>query len=192
MPPLSLPQSFFYFLGILSMPMFQCISEMTERPIVGFTVATTRVQASGKYTNACVCFLHYFLTFKLFTEKAFPAVFHAYDDHEVTHCEIEIKAIWLIINLQIINNFAGRGNDSTPPFPNASDAFRIYNAESNYNSPNNGQHYYYDFRYGDVAFFVMDTRRYRDAGSYDHAGTTMLGDIQLAALYKWLHKVCGQ
>jgi len=93
MPPLSLPQSFFYFLGILSMPMFQCISEMTERPIVGFTVATTRVQASGKYTNACVCFLHYFLTFKLFTEKAFPAVFHAYDDHEVTHCEIEIKAI---------------------------------------------------------------------------------------------------
>ena len=41
------------------------------------------------------------------------AMFHTYDDHE------------------IINNFAGVGNDSTPPYPSASDAFQIYNANGN-------------------------------------------------------------
>ncbi|KII88819.1 hypothetical protein PLICRDRAFT_124950 [Plicaturopsis crispa FD-325 SS-3] len=98
-------------------------------------------------------------------------VFHTYDDHE------------------IINNFAGLANDSTPPFANASDPFRLYNAQANFDSVDAGQ-YYYDFRYGDVAFFVLDTRRYRSGVSDDHdpSARTMLGDKQLAALHNWLAK----
>ncbi|KAH9951414.1 PhoD-like phosphatase-domain-containing protein [Amylocystis lapponica] len=97
-------------------------------------------------------------------------IFHTYDDHE------------------IINNYAGASNDSQAPFPNASDAFRLYNADANYDSAAEGQHYY-DFRYGDVAFFVMDTRRHRSTYETDAASRTMLGDKQLAALYDWLGKV---
>lgn len=90
---------------------------------------------------------------------------------------------------QIVNNFQGLGNDSTPPFPNASDAFHLYNADGNYDSTQKDQ-YYFDFRYGDVAFFVMDTRRYRsDVFNDDLTTRTMLGDQQLAALHDWLGKV---
>lgn len=96
---------------------------------------------------------------------------HAYDDHEIR------------------DNFAGQGNDSTPPFPNAADAFRLYNADANYDSHGNNSHYY-EFRYADVAFFVLDTRRYRsDAHTVDIASRTMLGETQLAALYDWLGRV---
>ena len=92
-------------------------------------------------------------------------------------------------SLQIINNFVGQGNDSKPPFSNADKAFRSYNANGNYESIDLGQHYY-DFRYGDTAFFVMDTRRYRsDITSTNAASRTMLGDDQLSALYEWLGKV---
>lgn len=92
---------------------------------------------------------------------------------------------------QIINNFAGLANDSSPPYPNASDAYTIYNSIPNYDPLEAGQHYY-DFRYGDVAFFVMDTRKYRsDVFTEDVASRTMLGDKQLTALYEWLGKVRG-
>jgi hypothetical protein len=91
--------------------------------------------------------------------------------------------------LQIINNYVGQSND-TPPFANAEDAFRIYNADGNYEPRVPGQHYY-DFRYGDVAYFVMDTRRHRSNPHTDEPATrTMLGDTQLSALYEWLGKVC--
>ncbi|KAI0747693.1 PhoD-like phosphatase-domain-containing protein [Daedaleopsis nitida] len=98
-------------------------------------------------------------------------IFHTYDDHE------------------IINNYVGQGNDSQSPFPSASDAFQLYNAEANFDSPHEGQ-YYYDFRYGDTAFFVMDTRRYRSDITVGDATThTMLGEQQLTALYDWLGRV---
>ncbi|KAI0781324.1 PhoD-like phosphatase-domain-containing protein [Trametes elegans] len=98
-------------------------------------------------------------------------IIHTYDDHE------------------IINNYAGKGNDSLPPFKNASNAFELYNAEANYDPTDEGE-YYFDFRYGDAAFFVMDTRRYRsDIHSDDPSSHSMLGDKQLAALYNWLGKV---
>ncbi|KAH9056623.1 PhoD-like phosphatase-domain-containing protein [Lactarius vividus] len=97
-------------------------------------------------------------------------IIHTYDDHE------------------IINNYAGQSND-TPPFANADDAFRIYNGGGNYDSHTPGEHYH-DFRYGDVAFFVMDTRRHRSGPFDGEAATrTMLGDAQLSALYEWLGKV---
>ena len=44
--------------------------------------------------------------------------------------------------------------------------------------------------YGDSAFFVMDTRRYRSSPHEISESATMLGDKQLAALYNWLGKVC--
>ncbi|KAL7283083.1 hypothetical protein ACG7TL_002507 [Trametes sanguinea] len=98
-------------------------------------------------------------------------IIHTYDDHE------------------IINNYAGLGNTSLPPYPNATNAFELYNAEANYDPTDEGQ-YYFDFRYGDAAFFVMDTRRYRsDIFSNEPTSHTMLGDKQLAALYNWLGKV---
>ncbi|KAK0459471.1 PhoD-like phosphatase-domain-containing protein [Desarmillaria tabescens] len=96
-------------------------------------------------------------------------IFHTYDDHE------------------ILNNYAGDGDDLKPPFPNASDAFEIYNANSNYD-PIHESHYYYDFRYGDSAFFVMDTRRYRSSAIDDLNARGMLGEAQLAAFYNWLSK----
>lgn len=90
--------------------------------------------------------------------------------------------------LQFINNYIGQSND-TPPFANANDAFRLYNADGNYDSRVPGQHYY-DFRYGDVAFFVMDTRRHRSNPLTGEAATqTMLGETQLSALYEWLGRV---
>ncbi|KAI0057090.1 hypothetical protein BV25DRAFT_1812930 [Artomyces pyxidatus] len=97
-------------------------------------------------------------------------IIHTYDDHE------------------IINNYAGQSND-TAPFANADEPFKIYNSDANYDSPAKDQHYF-DFRYGDVAFFVMDTRRYRsDALTEEVATRTMLGEAQLTALYEWLGKV---
>jgi alkaline phosphatase D len=96
--------------------------------------------------------------------------FNVYDDHE------------------IINNFAGLGNDSLP-YPNAADAWKLYNGAANPDARDKGEHYY-DFRYGDVAFFVMDTRRYRsDVFTTEEYERTMLGDQQIAALYEWLGKV---
>jgi len=98
-------------------------------------------------------------------------VFHTYDDHE------------------IINNYMGEHNDSKPPYPNAADAFKLYNADANYDPLHEGQ-YYYEFSRGDAAFFVMDTRRYRSKveGS-DFSSRTMLGEEQLSALLNWLSKV---
>ncbi|KAF7338542.1 Alkaline phosphatase D [Mycena venus] len=94
-------------------------------------------------------------------------IFHTYDDHEIK------------------NNYAGLGNDSQPPFPSASDAFKIYNADTNYDSL--ADQHYYNFRYGDAAFFVLDTRRYRIPATEEApAAGTMLGETQLAALHSWL------
>ncbi|KXN87721.1 hypothetical protein AN958_08197 [Leucoagaricus sp. SymC.cos] len=98
-------------------------------------------------------------------------ILHTYDDHE------------------IINNYIGEKNDSKPPYPNAADAFRLYSANANYDSKHAGD-FYYEFRRGDAAFFVMDTRRYR-SGVEDHdtSNRSMLGDQQLATLLTWLSEV---
>ncbi|TFK72587.1 hypothetical protein BDN72DRAFT_836149 [Pluteus cervinus] len=107
-------------------------------------------------------------SFRKVYEK-YPIV-HAYDDHE------------------IINNFSGEGNSSLQPYENAEHAFNLYNGEPNY-SPFSPGHHYYNFSYGDTAFFIMDTRRYRSAPVDDLSTRTMLGDDQLYALYDWLSKV---
>ncbi|GLB35224.1 putative phoD-like phosphatase [Lyophyllum shimeji] len=95
-------------------------------------------------------------------------IFHAYDDHE------------------FINNFGAGGIDSTPPFTNASSAFKLYNANANFDPVRPGE-YYYEFQYGDAAFFVLDTRRYRTEKGTPNR--TMLGEAQLASLHEWLSRV---
>ncbi|KAF8964137.1 PhoD-like phosphatase-domain-containing protein [Flammula alnicola] len=91
-------------------------------------------------------------------------IFHAYDDHE------------------FVNNYVGKSED-VPPFVNASDAYNIYAGNANYDSSQPGQNFY-DFQHGDVAFFVMDTRRYRsDINGPGETYRTMLGDAQLTSLY---------
>ncbi|KAG6865886.1 hypothetical protein C0991_010967 [Blastosporella zonata] len=97
-------------------------------------------------------------------------IFHAYDDHE------------------FINNFGASGNDSTSPYLNASGAFKLYNSNANFDPIVPGEHYY-EFRYGDTAFFVMDTRRHRMA--MGTSNRTMLGDRQLAVLHEWLAQANG-
>lgn len=76
-----------------------------------------------------------------------------------------------------------------PPYQNGSNAYNIYNGNGNYDSLKPGRTFY-DFQLGDVAFFVMDTRRYRSPlTSPDLTSRTLLGGEQLSALYDWLHKV---
>lgn len=94
-------------------------------------------------------------------------IFHAYDDHE------------------FINNFGASGNDSTFPYLNASAAFKLYNANGNFDPVTPDEHYY-EFIYGDTAFFVLDTRRYR--AELGIPNRTMLGEVQLAALHEWLSR----
>jgi len=78
-----------------------------------------------------------------------------------------------------------------PPYQNASNAYNIYNGHANYDSLQPGRTFY-DFQLGDVAFFVMDTRRYRSPiTSLDLTSRTLLGDEQLSTLYNWLQKVNG-
>ena len=72
------------------------------------------------------------------------AILNIYDDHEIK------------------NDFEGRSNEFTYLFPNASSAFAIYQGEANYHTytdVNGRPANYFDFKYGDVAFFVLDTRR---------------------------------
>jgi alkaline phosphatase D len=88
---------------------------------------------------------------------------------------------------QILNNYAGEGNDSKFPFESAKDPFHLYNALAN-PDPVKPNEYYYTFRYADSAFFVMDTRRYRDdiVAVSDPDERSMLGQEQLTALNNWL------
>jgi len=97
---------------------------------------------------------------------------YAYDDHE------------------FVNNYIGEGMD-VPPYQNASNAYSIYNGNANYDPLQPGRTFY-DLQVGDVAFFVMDTRRYRSPLTGPNlTSRTLLGSEQLSALYSWLHKVNG-
>ncbi|KAH6918856.1 alkaline phosphatase [Coprinopsis sp. MPI-PUGE-AT-0042] len=97
-------------------------------------------------------------------------IFFAYDDHE------------------FINNYQGEGVD-VPPYANATQGYGLYNGQSNYDSVTPGSHYY-NFTYGDVAFFVLDTRRHRsNVATTAEEDRTMLGQDQYEAFYNWLSRV---
>lgn len=96
-------------------------------------------------------------------------IFHIFDDHE------------------ILNDFAGKSDVAIWPLPNASSAYFSYNGEANHDPViKNGN--FYTFRYGDVAFFVLDTRSYRTPFNGDN-DMTMLGNHQITALRDWLQQV---
>lgn len=50
---------------------------------------------------------------------------------------------------------------------------------------------YFEYQYGDSAFFVWDTRKFRsENGAEDVEGKTMLGERQKEVFIDWLRKVC--
>lgn len=167
--------------------MYPSMQEITSKPIGACIVGTTTAQVLERFTRLCVRLFDYFTTLPLI----FPvsAIIHTYDDHEVSSplslCSSPLSSV-----AQIKNNFAGEGNDSTPPYPSAVDPFTLYNADANPDPIKKGA-YYYSFNRGDVAFFVLDTRRYRTdvtAAAKDEP-LTMLGEEQLTALHSWLGNV---
>lgn len=130
----------------------------------------------------------------LFASASFRRIYRSipvlgiYDDHE------------------IVNNWTGGGYGSERP--EASDnaeaqdvepspppgmaggleAWAEYVGAAN-PAPHTAGEHYYSFRYGDSAFFVMDTRKFRTAPSYLGDERTMLGDVQRDALLHWLADV---
>lgn len=109
-----------------------------------------------------------------------PALISIMDDHE------------------IFNDFSA--NTSSPMFAPATAAFRSYLGAGNptisssllsgisdlATEPIN----YFDYQYGDAAFFFLDTRAYRSPNSMpDEDGKTMLGEKQKQAFFEWVDKV---
>ncbi|KAH8647394.1 PhoD-like phosphatase [Xylariales sp. PMI_506] len=91
---------------------------------------------------------------------------HVYDDHEIVND-------WSA-------NETGLYNDALQPYWD-------YQGFSNPHSKFGDGESYYTFEHGDVAFFVMDTRRYRsDSSLPDGPEKTMLGEKQLHHLEDWL------
>ena len=94
---------------------------------------------------------------------------HVIDDHEIA-------------------NDWDRGLD--PPYPSAIDPWGIYHASVNPPKVFSNSSYF-QFTSGPAAFFMMDTRRYRNpSGSSpaDALNKTMLGPTQLAALLRFLDR----
>ncbi|KAH7262830.1 PhoD-like phosphatase-domain-containing protein [Fusarium tricinctum] len=91
---------------------------------------------------------------------------HVYDDHE------------------IINDWAA---NETGLYETAMQPFWNYHGNANPPSEFGANKTYYIFRHGGIAFFVLDTRRYRSDNALDDGPEkTMLGPSQLAALTDWL------
>ncbi|MBW0491633.1 hypothetical protein O181_031348 [Austropuccinia psidii MF-1] len=96
---------------------------------------------------------------------------HIYDDHE------------------ILNDWAGQGNDTNETFQPANLAYQHYLGAANFDGPGNGENYYW-FRHGDAAFFVWDCRRYRSSNqALDDQQKTMLGTKQKKVFLTWLNAV---
>lgn len=71
----------------------------------------------------------------------------------------------------------------------ASPAYNAYIGQGNPTPSVPGVNYY-TFRYGDAAFFVWDTRRYRSANEQlDDEEKTMLGSEQKQVFMDWLSEV---
>ncbi|KIV92158.1 hypothetical protein PV10_06619 [Exophiala mesophila] len=99
---------------------------------------------------------------------------HTLDDHEIA------------------NDWSG-GNE-TDPFPAAADPFIQYHVSVNPPVPKGASSgpdtntTYFQFTNGPASFFMLDTRRYRTdpESSKSTTSSTMLGDVQLASLLKYL------
>ncbi|GAA6049009.1 hypothetical protein JCM3770_005437 [Rhodotorula araucariae] len=88
---------------------------------------------------------------------------------------------------EILNDYSS--NVSSPAYAPAMQAYQDYVGAANYDPHEPGVHYY-DFRVGDSAFFVWDTRSYRsDNAKDDDERKTMLGDKQREAFFDWATRV---
>lgn len=75
---------------------------------------------------------------------------------------------------------------SSPPYPFAKAAFEDFVGRQN-PPPVQANGTYFTFDAGDVSFFVLDVRSFRDKKqATDNAGKSMLGAVQKAALKHWL------
>ncbi|PVV04916.1 hypothetical protein BB560_000573 [Smittium megazygosporum] len=93
---------------------------------------------------------------------------HIYDDHE------------------ILDNW---DNQNQHPYGNAIKAYWEYNGAANPDPPSSDA-LYYNFTYGNVAFYVWDTRGNRDNHKVENSPKkTMLGAKQKAHFFNWLRDV---
>ncbi|OMJ24636.1 Alkaline phosphatase D [Smittium culicis] len=93
-------------------------------------------------------------------------MYHIYDDHE------------------IVDNWDKTQN---PPYGNAIKAYWEYNGSPNPVTDINNNAFYYNFTYGNIAFYVFDTRGHRDNEEKpDSPEKTMLGAKQKAHFMNWL------
>ncbi|PVU91223.1 hypothetical protein BB561_004513 [Smittium simulii] len=93
---------------------------------------------------------------------------HIYDDHEIT------------------DNWDSK---QSPPYNNAMKAYWEYNGLYNPDSPFPNA-LYYNFTFGDIAFYVWDTRGNRDSHKIeDSPQKTMLGQEQKNHFFQWLKHV---
>ncbi|KAL1917993.1 uncharacterized protein VTP21DRAFT_3259 [Calcarisporiella thermophila] len=100
--------------------------------------------------------------------KRVPSL-HVYDDHE------------------ILNNWSSQDDD---PMPSAMKAFWEYQGETNANLTRNDGVAYFEYSYGDIGFFFLDTRRYRSPSrDPDDAQKTMLGAEQKRVFKEWVARV---
>ncbi|GAA5858269.1 hypothetical protein JCM1840_001122 [Sporobolomyces johnsonii] len=99
----------------------------------------------------------------------------------------KIPTIGIYDDHEIINDYSG--NDTSPEFTPANTAYHTYFGNANPDSATPGVNYY-DFRVGDSAFFVWDTRAYRSPNEIDDdRDKTMLGQQQREAFFDWAARV---
>ncbi|GAA5962459.1 hypothetical protein JCM21900_006400 [Sporobolomyces salmonicolor] len=99
----------------------------------------------------------------------------------------KIPTIGIYDDHEIINDYSG--NDTSPEFTTANSAYHTYFGNANPDSATPGVNYY-DFRVGDSAFFVWDTRAHRSPNEVDDdQDKTMLGQQQREAFFDWAARV---
>lgn len=101
---------------------------------------------------------------------------HIYDDHELQ------------------NDFAPSTNESIATFEKAESAWNLYQGQGNPKTQSLSAGHepanYFWFQNGDSAFFVWDTRAYRnDNFAPDNENKTMLGSLQKQVFKEWLQSV---
>ncbi|GAA6000157.1 hypothetical protein JCM10207_007883 [Rhodosporidiobolus poonsookiae] len=101
----------------------------------------------------------------------------------------KVPLIGIYDDHEIYNDFSA--NESSPFYAPANQAYLTYMGNAN-PDPIKGHESenYYDFRVGDSAFFVWDTRKHRsDNANDDDEVKTMLGERQKEAFLDWATKV---
>ena len=166
--PHRLLQNLSFFLVTLSTRTSRTTLVTIWTSIEDSTGETIKAIVSEGYTSDCVG-LKSSRSVSFFSYRSL-AIFFTYDDHE------------------FVNDYAGSSRD-LGPYLNGSRAFLEYNAQTNFDSPDENQ-LYYEFSYGpDAAFFVFDTRRHRSTLDVEEENRTMLGAQQLGTFLRWLSKV---